>query len=380
MAKPERKRKTREAWGRIRKLPSGRYQATYQGPELAIHKAASTFDTLTDARGWLQAERSLLDEGRWTPPAVRRGPRAAVPTFKDYADQWVTERDLRPSTRGPYQSLLRNHFEALDPLPLDTITEPLVRSWYATLAPGRETTRAHAYGLLRTILTTATEDKLIPSNPAHIRGAGQTKPSHKIKIATGAELDALAEELPARYRAIVYIGAWCGLRWGELTELRRVDLDITRGPLYGGRMRVERGVTRAERTYVVGSPKSDAGVRTVSIPPHIVPMILEHLRLHVANSPDALLFPAATDRSRHLAHSGFNKLWAAAAIKAGIPGYHIHDLRHHGATRAAIAGATTAELMRRIGHSTPNMAARYQHALDDRDSEIARKLSQMVSR
>lgn len=46
----------------------------------------------------------------------------------------------------------------------------------------------------------------------------------------------------------------------------------------------------------------------------------------------------------------------------------------------AAAGATTAELMRRMGHSTPNMAVRYQHALDDRDSEIARKLSQMVAR
>ena len=370
-------RKTREAWGRVRKFKSGRYQASYQGPDLGIHKASATFDTLTDARGWLQAERTLIDNDEWTPPALRRSRRATVPTFAEYADRWVTERDLKPSTRAPYQSLLRNHFAALDPLPLNAISEDLIRSWYATLAPGHTTAKARAYGLLKTILGTAVEDKIIKANPVHIRGAGKTKRAHKIKIATTPELDALAGGLPARYRALVHIGAWAGLRWGELTELRRRDLDITPGPLYGVRVSVERGVTRAEGRYIVGDPKSDAGIRTVTVPPHIVPIIIGHLAKHVGPDRDALLFPAATDPAQHLSHSGFNKLWRQAAIDAGIPGFHIHDLRHHGATRAAIAGATTAELQRRIGHATPAMASLYQHALDDRDSEIARKLSDL---
>lgn len=382
MPKSTKKRKTREAWGRIRKLPSGRFQASYQGPDLAVHKASSTFETLTDARGWLQTERALIDGGEWVAPGIRRQLRPVAPTFGEYADQWVAGRDLKPRTRRDYRGYLRNHFTALRPLPIDTITPDLVRSWYATLAPGLPTARANAYGLLRTIMQSAAEEELIKTNPASIRGASSKKRRHKIEVATGAELDALAAALPDRYggACFVYLGAWCGLRWGELTELRRGDLEITPGPLYGGRLTVSRGVTRVDGEYVVGDPKSDAGIRTVSIPPHIVPVIIKHLRM-IGPGDNQLLFPSVTNRTKHLSGAGaFHKAWSAATTAAGISGFRVHDLRHHGATRAAIAGATTAELMRRIGHSTPNMAARYQHALDDRDSEIARKLSEMVVR
>jgi integrase len=56
----------------------------------------------------------------------------------------------------------------------------------------------------------------------------------------------------------------------------------------------------------------------------------------------------------------------------------LHDLRHTGATLAAQTGATLAELMGRLGHSTPAAALRYQHAAQGRDAEIARLLSKMA--
>lgn len=46
-----------------------------------------------------------------------------------------------------------------------------------------------------------------------------------------------------------------------------------------------------------------------------------------------------------------------------------------GAVFAAQTGATPAELMGHLGHSTPGAAMRYQHATADRDTEIARRLS-----
>ena len=64
-------------------------------------------------------------------------------------------------------------------------------------------------------------------------------------------------------------------------------------------------------------------------------------------------------------------------VTAGRPDLHFHDLRHTGATLAAAAGATIAELMARIGHSTPAMAMRYQHAGADRDKAIAAALSEI---
>ncbi len=62
--------------------------------------------------------------------------------------------------------------------------------------------------------------------------------------------------------------------------------------------------------------------------------------------------------------------------KVGLPAdFHFHDLRHTGNQLAAEAGATTKELMRRMGHSTVRAAMRYQHSTDRRDREIAAEMS-----
>lgn len=65
------------------------------------------------------------------------------------------------------------------------------------------------------------------------------------------------------------------------------------------------------------------------------------------------------------------KVWYPARAAAGRPDLRFHDLRHTGAVLAAATGATLAELMARLGHSTPGAAMRYQHAAKGRDAEIA---------
>jgi integrase len=65
-------------------------------------------------------------------------------------------------------------------------------------------------------------------------------------------------------------------------------------------------------------------------------------------------------------------------VKAGLPDAHFHDLRHAGLTLSAQAGATLAEVMRRAGHSSAAAAMRYQHAADQRDTEIAARLSALA--
>lgn len=69
-------------------------------------------------------------------------------------------------------------------MPIDEISVEDVNDWYETVAPGRESQRGHAYILLLTILGTAASTRpepLIPYNPAHIRGAGNVKPAHKVR-------------------------------------------------------------------------------------------------------------------------------------------------------------------------------------------------------
>ena len=118
---------------------------------------------------------------------------------------------------------------------------------------------------------------------------------------------------------------------------------------------------RAGDDFKVTTPKSDAGIRDVSIPPHLCPVIDHHLERHVRPGREALLFPSVGDPNRHLAPSALYRMFYKARTAAGRPDLRVHDLRHSGAVLAAQAGSTLAELMGRLGHSSPQSALRYQH-------------------
>lgn len=360
-------------FGYVRRLPSGRYQASYVGPDTLRHNARETFQTRGDAERWLGAEQALIASGSWSSPAARVAARSRALTFGQYADRWMTGRDLKPRTRDHYRSLLdRQILPTFAAVPLKAITSEAVRDWHADLDRTRPTLRAHAYGLLRTILATAVADEKIPANPCHIRGAGTTKRARKIRPATLAELEALAAAMPERYRPMVMLSSWCGLRFGEVTELRRKDLDLTSGVI-----RVRRAVVRSEGQAIVGRPKSDAGTRDVAIPPHLLPLLKAHRDAMPLRGADGLLFPAA-DGLSHMAPSSLYRVFYKARKAAGRPDLRWHDLRHTGAVLAAQTGATLAELMGRLGHSTPAAAMRYQHAAGGRDTQIAHALSKLA--
>lgn len=79
-----------------------------------------------------------------------------------------------------------------------------------------------------------------------------------------------------------------------------------------------------------------------------------------------------------MAPSSLYRVFYPARTAAGRPDLSVHDLRHTGAVLAASTGATLAELMARLGHSTPGAALRYQHAADGRDAAIADALSPLA--
>ncbi|MFL6044283.1 MAG: tyrosine-type recombinase/integrase [Propionibacteriaceae bacterium] len=234
------------------------------------------------------------------------------------------------------------------------------------------TARAHAYALLRTILGSAVDDGLILVNPCHIRSASQTTRRHRIEPATMVQLEMIMDSMPQQYRLMILLASCCALRFGELTELRRGDLDLRHA-----RVRVTRGVTWIDGKPTIGAPKSAAGIRDVAIPPHLVPAVRQHLEDHVGWGKDALLF--STANGEQIGRGGaFQKHWERARKAAGRDDLRFHDLRHTGAVMAAQSGATIAELMGRLGHTTPAMAIRYQHVAQGRDDEIARRMSEMI--
>lgn len=295
------------------------------------------------------------------PVRLRRGVFAQTPCARQAAGG--------PHGRALHQAPRPVHPSQPGTLPVGSITREDVDAWYYALNPTTATYDAHAYALLKGILGSAVEDGHLASNPCAIKGAGNAKRATKTTVGTLAELDAITDAMPGRYRAMVQLAAWCALRFGELIELRRRDVIIKDGTMI---ISVTRGAVRTEDGYKVGPPKSEAGVRTVHVPPHIVPMIAAHLLEHVQPGQQALLFGAVS--GGHLQPSTFNRHWYRARAAAERPDLRFHDLRHTGATMAAQTGATLAELMARVGHSTPQVALRYQHAAAGADARIAEAL------
>ena len=150
------------------------------------------------------------------------------------------------------------------------LTPEAVRAWHATTLVDRPTARSHAYGLLHAAMATAVTDGLIGANPCHIPKASVAKHTRQPVILTVEEVGQLAELVEDRFRALILVSAWCGLRWGEITELRRKDVRRRREALYVGRGVTHRGQCR------IDTPKSGKA-RIVMIPPHIRADIKHHL-------------------------------------------------------------------------------------------------------
>lgn len=357
----------RRGFGRIRQERSGRYSAAYIGPDGNLHRAPRTYAVESDAEGWLAIERRKIDLGTWG--AVERSDGV---TLRAYAVRWIDQRQLRPRTRQHYESMLeRLILPQLGDTKIVGLTPAKVRHWHAELGSQHPTRNAHAYALLHAICQTAVQDEVLDANPCRIRAAMQTKRRREVDILTPAELDRLAARMPAELRASVLLAGWCGLRWGETSELRRGDISADCAVL-----RIRRAVTYRAGKFTVGEPKTRAGSRDVVVPPHIRPILKAHLKAHVQPERDSLLFPGVD--GGHLRADLYRAHWEKARKAIGKPNLRVHDLRHVGAVLAAQSGATTAELMHRLGHTTPQMALRYQHVAEGRDAEIAERLSKLA--
>jgi integrase len=360
----------KQQFGAIRELPSGRYQARYHDPFGVRH--AETFDTKADAGTWLSVQQTDLLRGQWVDP------RAGEITFEKYATTWLEQRwNLRPRTQEMYESFLRVHLiPQLGKVELGQLTTPAIRAWHAELLrrgrPGK-TTVAKLYRLLKTILSTAVEDNLILRNPCVIKGAAVERTPERTP-ATLEQVRALVEAVDERYRAMFLVATFAGLRWGEIIALTRQRIDVEHGTVRV----VEQFVEMKNGTRLLGPPKSAAGVRTVAIPPHILGDIEHHLASMTGPRSDDLVFHSPDGEP--MRRSNFNRrIFRPAAAAAGLPAtFRFHDLRHTGSTLAASTGASTRELMARMGHASPRAALIYQHATVERDHAIADAISKLV--
>jgi integrase len=347
-------------FGRVRRLPSGRWQVRYLGPDGVERPAPETFASKTDAGIWLTLKESEIRQGDWIDPD------AGAILVPEYAATWIDERPgLRPKTVLIYTSLLRLHIAPhFADVTVADVTLARVRRWRKKLldAGVSEITAAKAYRLLRAVMNTALDDGLIRRNPCRITGAG-TEHSPERPVLTVTQVYALADAVGLRYRALILLAAFTSLRWAELAALRPDDIDLD-----ARTVRVTRQLHYHGAGHSFGPPKSRAGVRVVDFPELIEPDMREQL----AWVPSSAAFVFATSTGSPLAHSNFRRrVWLPALAAVGLEGIHLHDLRHTGNQLTANAGANPKELMARMGHDSERAALVYLHSSRERQRALA---------
>jgi integrase len=355
-----------------RKTKAGewRHEVRYRGPD--GKERSRTFPTRTRAVNFKKTIDAELLQGTWVDPE-----RARV-TLRKYAHEWLDHRPkpLRPRTRDTYNTLLRLHIEpTLGDIELGKITPSVVRKWHANLA-GRgpsQNTAAKAYRLVHAMLETAVADEVIHRNPCVIKGAGVER-SDERPVATIEQVWAAADEMPKRYRCAVLLAGFVGLRRGEILGLECRHLNLLHGTLT-----VEQQLHElADGRLVLAEPKTDAGKRTLVLPPLLVGELERQISRYALPGPSGRVFPC--EGGGALRPAALYKHWNRARLRAGLPrSFRFHDLRHTANTITAAAGASTRELMHRMGHASAEAALRYQHATRERDSFLAAALGDLVS-
>jgi hypothetical protein len=174
---------------RIRSHSDSRPTSTRQGYR---NQEISAAEFACRPDGYLHAGHSAFEDRetleRWIPPKARAAAaKVKRMTFGEYAAAWLPARKTK---RRPLAELTRDHYQDLldrfilptfADVQLTAITPDMVDHWYELTAMGRPTSKAHAYGLLRTILGTAVDrDLTTTANPAKVRGGGSTKRRHKV--------------------------------------------------------------------------------------------------------------------------------------------------------------------------------------------------------
>ena len=272
---------------------------------------------------------------------------------------------LSPYTVAEYARLVDKALEVFADQPLRSVTSTQVERWWQRSFSDTPVQASRAYTHLNTVMRYALERKWIRNNPCNIRGAGNYRPVEETEAPSQTEVALMLELTEGPVRAVLALAAHCGLRKGEILELRRKDISSAEEPdgVVWWYISVRRAVRWAsENATTVGGPKSAQGTRALAVPKAggAEEILLEHLRTIPAH-PDTLLFSRDSEGKTHWGKSTLKPHWQKVRALAGYGG-RFHSLRTYHLTWFAQRGATTRELMDRGGHSSSAMVMRYQRS------------------
>jgi len=344
------------------------WEVRYVG--LDRRQRSRTFRRKVDAEAFRAEVKVQVDQKRWTDPALGRTP------VEVWAREWQAGRvDLRPSTRARDKRLLDDHVMlTFGRRQLAEVDQPSVRRWVAELSARglAPATVAKAYQVLAGLMAAAVDAGLIAASPCRRVPLPRIERDEQRYLGP-AEVGRLVDAIDDRYRALVLVAAYGGLRIGELAGLRRRRVDLLRGTVEVAEIAVE-----VEGRLIVGPPKTRASRRTVGLPRAVVEALDDHLA-GVDPDPGALVFTAPQGGPLRL--SAFRaRVWRPAVAAAGLDGLRIHDLRHTAVALWIAAGASPREVATRAGHTSTRVVLDvYGHLYPESDATLRGRLDDLIA-
>ena len=335
-----------------------RWRARYVDDRGQEHTKA--FGRKSDAQAWLDEQAAAVVGGTHVAPK-----RTAV-KFSEIAETWFKTKATRAAkTVAGYRSLL-------DTVVLPRWSETALRDiafedyqvWITGLSVDGSTKRPgkglsasrviQAHQVVAAVMKFAIRTERLGKDPT----AGVELPDKidgEQRYLTHAQLHSLAVAA-GRFRTLVFVLGYCGLRIGEASALRIRDIDIE-----ARRITVRRSVTYVTGQGMVEGTTKNKTVRTVPVPAFLAPLLETEIG---DRGPGELVFPPR--RGDYLGPGELRWTFDPAATAIGVPGLKPHELRHTCASLAIASGANIKVVQRLLGHKTAALTLdRYGHLYGD---------------
>lgn len=359
----------------------GGYQVRYYGPD--GKRRAKTFARKRDAEKFINTVETDKLRGEWIDPKLAKTPlEECVAAYLD------TLTHLKPSTRLKVEGHLRNYvLPTFKDLQIADIRSSDVRAWIsAMLRHGLSPATVKAvHGTFSRIMNQAVLDGMIPRSPCVGVKLPKEAAGEEMHVLEPSAIERLAESTKPRFRALIYMAAYTGMRWSELVALKVSNLDLLKGVVH-----VRESLVEVNGRHFPGSTKTGAK-RSVSLPRFLSHMLGKHL----GEFPPVNDFLFTSAKGKPLRRNFYKRHYLPALITSGLdpalclcdrehceerhtPLYRFHDLRHTCAALLIAQGAHPKEIQERMGHSTIRITFdRYGHLFPSLDERLRDGLDEL---
>ena len=313
----------------------GRCRARYR--DAADKEHSRHFARKLDAQRWLGDVTTSMVTGQYVDPNAGPG------HLRDLLRQW-SSRQVWEATTVLAMDLAASSVP-LAQLPLAERRRSHVEQWIKQmttrgLAPGTVRTRVNN---VRAVLRAAVRDRVIASDAVTFPRLRRAEAA--MTLPTNDQVAAVLAAADERFRALVALAAFAGLRLGEAAALQVHDVDCLRRLVV-----VRRQVQRAPRGAVEVRPPKYGSERSVYLPDELLELLSRHVAVHRPGSdPSRWMFEATPGQPPHQNTVGHQ--WRQACVRAGVTGMTLHDLRHFYASGLIAAGYDVVPVQRALGHA-----------------------------